>query len=215
MTSLWWIIFLALLFWGIYQKWDEKRLSYIEYPIKTTLYFLFSSLSIIFIYPDVIRFFKMDIFGALFFVIIIGLTYLSYKILKNLFNGPSLDISQDHAYWKLLNQKFVLPKLAEIIFQQTFFASVSLLIIKKYGTSFEVLITMSLSFIMAHLPLFFLQGRKIGQKYLLWSIIGSPIFSLILITTGSLWYSISVHMLFYTLLSMFSWLFTGTRYSDD
>jgi hypothetical protein len=214
MTSLWWIIFLALLFWGIYQKWDEKRLSYIEEPIKTTLYFLFSSLSIILIYPDVARFFKINFFAILFFILIIGLTFLIYKTLKNLFIGPSLDISQDHAYWKLLDQRFILPKLAEIIFQQTFFASVSLLIIEKYGTGFEVLISMSLSFIMAHVPLFFLQGRKIGMTYLLWSIIGSPIFTIILVTTGSLWYSISVHMLFYTVLSMFTWLFTGTKYSD-
>jgi membrane protease YdiL (CAAX protease family) len=71
----------------------------------------------------------------------------------------------------------------------------------------------ALSFILAHLPLFILQGKRIGAFYFFWGILGAPIFALILLSTGSLWYTIAFHMLFYTFLSVLSWMFSPVKYS--
>ena len=135
--------------------------------------------------------------------------------MKSLFRGPKIEIGSDRAYWKLLDQKYIVPKLFEIGFQQTFLGAVYIILIDTFGLKIETILFIILSFILAHIPLIFLQGKKIGITYLKWSLLGAPLFAFIIIATNSLWYSISVHMLFYTLLSMATWLFTGTKYSDD
>jgi len=215
MNYLLWIAFLSLLFWGIYQKWDEKRMSYTDNPIRTSLYFFFSSLALILVYPNTVKLFVPDILSSLFFICVVLLTFFLYKVLKSLFRGPKIDIGSDRAYWKLLDQKYILAKLFEIGFQQTFLGAVYIILIDTFTLKTETVIFIILSFILAHVPLIFLQGKKIGLTYLKWSLLGAPLFAFIIIATNSLWYSISVHMLFYTLLSMATWLFTGTKYSDD
>lgn len=215
MNYLLWIAFLSLLFWGIYQKWDEKRMSYTDYPIRTSLYFFFSSLALILVYPNTATLFQPDILSGLFFICVVLLTFFLYKVLKSLFRGPKIDIGSDRAYWKLLDQKYILAKLFEIGFQQTFLGAVYIILIDTFTLKTETVIFIILSFILAHVPLIFLQGKKIGLTYLKWSLLGAPLFAFIIIATNSLWYSISVHMLFYTILSMATWMFTGTKYSDD
>ena len=215
MNSLLWIGFLSLLFWGIYQKWDEKRMSYTEHPVRTSLYFFFSSLALILVYPNIANLFKPSFLSILFFIFTIALTFFLYKVLKSLFRGPKDDFQTDHAYWKLLDQKYLAPKLFEIGFQQTFLGAVYIVLIETFTLKTEIIILIILAFILAHVPLIFLQSKKIGLTYLKWSIIGAPLFAFIIIATNCLWYSISIHMLFYTLLSMATWLFTGTKYSDD
>ncbi len=215
MNSLLLIGFLSLLFWGIYQKWDEKRMSYTEHPIRTSQYFFFSSLALILIYPNTAKLFQPDILSILFFICVVLLTFFLYKVLKSLFRGPKIEMGSDRAYWKLLDQKYILAKLFEIGFQQTFLGAVYIILIDTFTLKTETVIFIILSFILAHVPLIFLQGKRIGLTYLKWSLLGAPLFAFIIIATDSLWYSISVHMLFYTILSMFTWMFTGTKYSDD
>lgn len=215
MNYLLWITILSLLFWGIYQKWDEKRMSYTDNPIRTSLYFFFSSLALILVYPNIAKLFQPTLLSALFFISVVALTFFLYKVLKSLFRGPKIDIGSDRAYWKLLDQKYILAKLFEIGFQQTFLGAVYIILIDTFTLKVETAIFIILSFILAHVPLIFLQGKKIGMTYLKWSLLGAPLFAFIIIVTNSLWYSISVHMLFYTLLSMATWMFSGTKYSDD
>jgi len=215
MNYLLWIAFLSLLFWGIYQKWDEKRMSYTDNPIRTSLYFFFSSLALILVYPNTATLFQPTLLSVLFFICVVLLTFFLYKVLKSLFRGPKIEMGSDRAYWKLLDQKYILAKLFEVGFQQTFLGAVYIILIDTFTLKTETVIFIILSFILAHVPLIFLQGKKIGMTYLKWSLLGAPLFAFIIIGTNSLWYSISVHMLFYTLLSMATWLFTGTKYSDD
>jgi hypothetical protein len=190
-------------------------MSYTEHPIRTSLYFFFSSLALILIYPNTGKLFEPTLLSGLFFICVVLLTFFLYKVLKSLFRGPKIDIGSDRAYWKLLEQKYILPKLFEIGFQQTFLGAVYIILIDTYGLKLETILLIILSFILAHVPLIFLQGRRIGLTYLKWSLLGAPLFAFLIISTNSLWYSISIHMLFYTMLSMAHWLFTGTRYSDN
>ena len=110
--------------------------------------------------------------------------------------------------------KYIVPKFAEIIFQQTFFGAIILLIKDNYSLSISVLLLGSFAFIAAHIPLFILQGRRIGAFYFFWAILGAPLFAFALLSTGSLWTSIALHMLFYTTLSGFSWIFSPVKYSS-
>jgi hypothetical protein len=215
MNSLLWICFLSLLFWGIYKKWDDKRMEYTKHPIRTSLYFFFSSLALIFLYPKIATLFEPSFFSITFFITIILLTIFLYKILKKIFIGPSQGTQTDYTYWKMLDQKYILPKLIEIGFQQTFLGAVYIILLDIFSLEIKTVIFIMLSFILAHIPLIFLQGKKIGMTYLKWSILGAPIFTFLIIATNSLWYSISIHMLFYTLLSLSTWIFSGTKYSDD
>lgn len=212
---LFWIIFISLIFWSFFERFDVKRKEYIIHPRATFLYFIFSSLVIAFVYPEVFSLYisKSSILGFFIAIATVFTTYWLYLNLPKLFCGPKEKFTEDHHYFKLLDKKYIIPKFAEIIFQQTFFGSIFLLIYENYHVSISVLLLAALCFVLAHLPLFILQGKKIGIFYTFWAILGAPIFASILLTTGSLWYVVAFHMFFYTFLSAVSWLFSPVKYS--
>jgi hypothetical protein len=215
MNYLFLISFLSLLFWGIYQKWDEKKQEYIEHPIRTSIYFIFSSMSLILIYPPIAKLFEPSVLSVLFFSTVIYITFILYKILKKIFKGPQNPIQIEHKYWKLLNQKYIWPKIFEITFQQTYLGAIFIVLFDLYGFNLETAVLTFVAFIVAHIPLIFIQGKKIGLVYLKWSIVGAPVFVLLILGTQNLWYSISIHMLFYTTLSLFTWMFSGTKFEEN
>ena len=167
-----------------------------------------------FVYPPVLSYFSLQPFAVTAVFISLLCTYWMYGNLPKLFEGPS-KTPEDHHYWKLLDKKYIIPKFAEIMFQQTFFGAMILIIKDNYKLSISVLFLGAIMFILAHIPLFILQGKKIGMFYFLWAILGAPLFAFILLTTCSLWYTIAVHVLFYTALSVFSWLFSPVKYSTQ
>jgi len=212
---LFWILFISIIFWSFFERFDSKRKEYIDHPKSTFAYFIFSSLILIFIYPSVAKLYLPSPFGLLIAILSLLFTYWLYSTLPKIFVGHKEMFPEDHHYFKLLDKKYIIPKFAEIIFQQTFFGTIFLLIYRNYNVSISVLLLAALCFIIAHLPLFILQGRKVGAFYFFWAILGAPIFASILIVTGSLWYVIAFHMLFYTALSGMSWLFSPIRYSSN
>lgn len=212
---LFWILFVSVIFWSFFERFDANRQEYIEHPRFTLFYFLFSSGILMFVYPPVLSLFRLKFLPITAALGSVFITYWIYRSLPKLFSGPRVKFSEDHHYWKLLDKKYIVPKFAEIIFQQTFFGAIILLIKDNYTLSISVLLLGSLSFILAHIPLFILQGKKVGMFYFFWAVLGAPLFAFILITTGSLWYTTAFHMFFYTTLSAFSWLFSPVKYSSQ
>jgi hypothetical protein len=211
---LFWILFISIVFWSFFERFDAHKKEYINHPRATFVYFIFSSAILAFVYPRVLLFYTNGIFGFLIAILTVLMTYLLYVYLPKLFIGPKEKFPEDHHYFKLLDKKYIFPKFAEIIFQQTFFGSIVLLISENYNLSISVLLLSALCFILAHLPLFILQGKKVGIFYTCWAILGAPIFASILLSTGSLWYVIAFHMFFYTFLSTVYWLFSPIKYSN-
>jgi hypothetical protein len=209
---LFWILFISVIFWSFFERFDAHRKEYIEHPRATFTYFIFSSLILGFVYPQVFSLFALRPLAIFIVVFSVLITYWLYKYLPKLFTGPKAQFPEDHHYWKLLDKKYIVPKFAEIIFQQTFFGAIILLIADNYKLSISVLLLGSLSFILAHLPLFVLQGKRIGAFYFFWAILGAPIFATILLSTGSLWHTIAFHMFFYSFLSAISWLISPIKY---
>lgn len=201
-NPLFWIIFISLIFWSFYKKWDEDTDKYINYPYITTLYFLFASGVLIFLNPVALRYLVFDKLGVIFLSSVIVLTFLLYKVLR-LIKKPIRD-KNFFDYFELLDVRYIFPKLAEILFQQIFFISVFLLSLSFFGEILTVWVTV-LAFVLAHLNLFFFQGKKIGLFYFAFAVIGAPIFILLIIETQVLWYSLALHMLFYTVLSAGDW----------
>ena len=211
---LFWILFVSVIFWSFFERFDAHRKEYIDHPKTTFIYFIFSSAIVAFVYPPVLSFLTLKPLPLFTAVISVIVAYWLYSNLPKLFAGPKIKFQDDHHYWKLLDKKYIVPKFAEIIFQQTFFGAIVLLIADNFKLSISVLLLGAFSFIFAHLPLFILQGKRIGAFYFFWAILGAPIFAYILLTTGSLWYTIAFHMFFYSLLSAFSWLFSPIKYKQ-
>ncbi|MEI6480111.1 MAG: CPBP family glutamic-type intramembrane protease [bacterium] len=210
-----WILFVSLVFWSFFERFDSYKNEYTEHPRFTIMYFLFSSGIIMFIYPPVLEYFYPKPLALLAALASIVSTYWLYKNLPKLFLGPQKHFSEDHHYWKLLDKKYIIPHFTGILFQQTFFGAMVLLIETNYTLSISAFLLGSLMFILAHIPLFILQGKKVGIFYFLWAILGSPLFALVLISTNSLWYSIALHMFFYASLSAAYWLFSPIKYSTS
>jgi hypothetical protein len=201
-NSFFWLIYIVLIFWSLYQKWDEKKDKYIEHPTLTTIYFFGASVILSIFFPTVLRFFNFEISEIIVLLGVLAGTFLIYKILRLISKQESNWFFFD--YIQLLDTRFIIPKFAEIVFQQIAFLSVFILSLETFGEA-VILITTVLIFIIAHLNLFLFTGKREAVFYLLFSILGAPTFILLIIHTEALWLSISAHMVFYTLLSISAW----------
>ena len=201
-NPIFWIIYLALIFWSFYQKWDEKKDKYLEYPYLTTLYFIFASGVISIFFPHIVNFFQPDKFGILILIGVLISTYLLYKSLKSVNDKKIVWPFKD--YFQVLDERYIIPKLFEIVFQQIFFVSIFLISLNTFSETTTLVFTV-LAFALAHLNLFLFRSIREAVFYLLFSIVGAPIFVLLIINTEVLWYSIALHLAFYTLLSLGAW----------
>ena len=206
-----WIIYLSLVFWSAYHKWDEKREKFVEYPISTFWYFAVASLILIVFYPKTLGYFNFEPVGIIFLILVLLLTSALYKILKKLFVGPAHHPWTFFEYYKILDTKFILPKLSEIIFQQTFFISIFLISVQSFSFKMAILVVV-IAFVLAHLNLFLFRSKSEALFYLIFSSIGAPMFLILILLTGSIWFSVGFHMLFYTFLSSFAWICTKVKY---
>jgi hypothetical protein len=201
-NPLFWIVFISMVFWALYQKWDEKTDKFISYPYLTTLYFLFGSGVMLVFFPHTVKFFGVDKAGILLLIGIVLLTYFLYDFLNRIEKKEIRWPFKD--YFQLLDKRYVIPKLAEIIFQQVFFVSIFVIALNSFGGNITLFITIG-AFVLAHLNLFLFRSFREAVFYLLFSIVGAPLFILLIVNTEVLWYSISLHLLFYTFLSVVAW----------
>lgn len=201
-NPIFWIIYISLIFWSFYKKWDEKTEKYIQYPYFTTVYFLVASFAISFFFPYIFNFLPLDLFGILTLIGVVLFTFFTYWILRKI-NGKKISWPF-FDYFQLLDVRYVIPKLSEIFFQQVFFISIFIISLNSFGGNTTLMIT-TIAFVLAHLNLFIFRTAREAVFYLLFSIVGAPIFILLIMNTEALWYSISVHMLFYTFLSITAW----------
>lgn len=210
-NPIFWIIYLSLVFWSLYHKWDEKRNKFVEYPNATFWYFIISSVILIIFYPKTLPYFKFEFFGVSFVILVLLLTSSLCKILRKLFVGPANHHWSFFEYYKILDSKFVLPKFADIIFQQTFFLSIFLILNETFSIEYSILFVV-VAFILAHLNLFLFREKSEALFYLVFASVGAPMFLILILMTGSIWFSSGFHMLFYTFLSSFAWIFSKVRY---
>lgn len=201
-NTIFWLIYIALIFWAIYQKWDEKNDKFLEFPYLTTLYFILGSYVIAFFFNPVISFFEPDRFGISFVIIVLLFTYFVYKLLNKIKKKEVSWPFRD--YFQLLDERYIIPKFAEIIFQQVFFASIFVISLNSFGANPTLIIT-TIAFALAHINLFLFKSFREAIFYLLFSVVGAPVFILLIMSTETLWLSIGVHLLFYTLLSVSAW----------
>jgi Ca2+/Na+ antiporter len=201
-NSFFWLIYLALIFWTLYQKLDAKIDRYTKYPYLSTLYFLIFSVVLLIFFPHALKFFYWDGAGILTLLGVVLFTLIMYKVLKKI-KEPKVK-KPIFSYFQLLDERYVFPKLAEVIFQQTFFVSAFVLSIDAFGLEKSLYITIGI-FILAHLNLFVFQSMRRALFFFLASMVGAPIFIMLIIKTELLWYSISLHFLFYTVCSFVYW----------
>ena len=196
------------MFWSIYQKWDEKTDKFVSYPYLTTVYFLAGSAIMGLFFPHVFNFFQPDRFGILTLIGVILLTFFIYKVLNKIDRREIRWPFKD--YFQFLDERYIIPKFAEIIFQQVFFVSIFVISLDSFGGNITLMITVA-AFVLAHLNLFLFRSFREAVFYLLFSIVGAPLFILLIINTEALWYSMALHLLFYTFLSVVAWTWKVVR----
>ncbi len=210
-NPIFWIFFMAILFWSLYHKWDEKRKNFVKYPILTSLYFFVASIILVVFYPPVLDYLKFDFVGFSFVFSVFVLNFFLYKFLKEMFRGPRDSKLSFFEYYKILDDDYVIPKFTEIIFQQVFFVSVFLIAFSNFSEIVTVIFALS-AFVLAHLNLFLFRKKSEALFYLIFSVMGAPLFLFFVVATGSIWVSVSLHLLFYIFLSSFAWIFSRVKY---
>lgn len=207
-NPIFWIIYLSLVFWTIYQKWDEHKDKYTAHSVLTISYFIIASLIISVFFPFIFNFFSFDKIGIVLVTAVLVLTYAVYEVLnkikKKKIEWPFFD------YFQLLDKRYILPKFAEIIFQQTFFVSIFIISLNSFGQTTTLVLT-TLAFVLAHVNLFLFRSLKEAVFYFLFAMIGAPVFVLLVLGTEVIWYSLALHMMFYTALSIIAWIWNVIR----
>ena len=209
--SILWIILVAGIFWSIYARYDRDRKLYIDHSIFTSFYFLFSSAAIIVAQPFSLNFLRWH-WGIMCVISVVLLSFLIYKWLHFFYHGPKEKFETTHQYFLLLDPKYILPKLCEVFFQQTFIGAVISILLLNNLSPWLVFIIASTIFVLAHFSIFILQNKTLGEFYFKWSLLGAPIFTFIILATQTLWFTIALHLLFYTTLSWFAWHRSHPRY---
>lgn len=206
-----WIFFISIIFWSFYERWDSNKQEYIDHPWRTAVYFIFASAILLFVQPETLRYFSFNLYAIFAFILVVLLTYILYKKIPKYFSNPKDKFVSSIHYLGILNENYIPSKLAEILFQQVFFGSVVSIFVLSNISSLHIFAITVLIFILAHLPFFILQGKNNGAFYLAWSVIGAPLFAYVLLSTNSLWYTISLHLLFYAFLNSFVWVRGGRK----
>ncbi len=210
--SLLWIFLIAGLFWSIYEKYDHNRKLYIDHSIFTGVYFLFSSAAIMVVQPWTINFFPLRPNEIILVIFTLLFSWLLYKWLRFFYRGPKEKFETTHHYFLLIDPKYIPSKFCEIVFQQVFIAAVISILQQAKMATWLIFIICTIIFILAHFSLFILQNKRIGEFYFKWSMVGAPIFILIILISQSLWTTIALHNFFYTLLSWQAWRQSHFKY---
>jgi len=146
--------------------------------------------------------------AGLAIVAVAGIAVAVHALLRTRLRRPAAFIAaHPHIYWLRLDDRYLVSKPFEILFQQTLLVSlVCVLDARGTSTTGIVLACMAL-FGASHVLLFRLVGRLFGWYYLLSSMVAAVVFPIVVlhVRDGIVW-SLSAHWLFYVASAAAFWL---------
>ncbi len=178
------------------------HLSFSQNPALTFLYFILTALFVAFLFSDyAVSLFALHSVTSVFLSLVV-LTVINpwiYERLTALRKRPKIlaEANPDQQFL-LIEDKYLLSKTGDVIFQQTV-AGILILIMAKTGVPFETLVPLFAGiFFLSHLHMF-LTTRVIWALYFsLFATLGGFVLPfLILNVEGGVYYAIAVHMLWY------------------
>lgn len=189
----------------------RHRVNYIDrYPI-TAAYFALATVVVAIPFRSVLAPLLHEVrpIHGLFFAVVAGLHILVYRWLPGRMARPETLIrAYPHIYWLRLDQRYNVSKPFELLFQQTLFVTLVLLLDRSGWPRIGWNMLLLGLFASLHIPIIPLVGRYFGLYYLGSSIVGAILFpAVILSRPDGFVYSYLLHWLYYLASSIFFWTF--------
>lgn len=207
-----WLFTYTLIYFG-----KSKKINYIiNYGLMSFIFLIASIINFITFKILIFDYFKNFmilpfIILALFFILNTLVYYLSSKYM----NKPIKLIKKyPNEFFLLMNYKYLTSKSFDILFQQTMILILILLLIKNNFYILEIIFLFAILFGGIHIFQYIRSGKFFGTYYLIFSILSSFIFPLIIIKLNyGVIYTYIIHWLFYTLSALYFWYYNNKKYN--
>jgi len=188
----------------------RRRVNYLDrYPI-TAAYFLLATVVVAAPFRELLVPLLHEIhpMHLVLFGIVLRAHVLVYRLLPRRVARPeSLIRAYPHIYWLRMDQRYNVTKPVEILFQQTLFVSLVLLLDRSGMPRVGWNLLLVAIFASLHIPIIALVGRYFGLYYLGSSIVAAILFpAIILWRPDGFVYSYLLHWLYYLASAIFFWM---------
>lgn len=141
----------------------------------------------------------MILFSSLLTLVICLVIYLlKGKEIKEYMN-------KDSTYMNRMDLRFLISKYFEVILQQSFVFSFTIIAVSSFGNSIKTVFIFASIFSIMHLGTLFFIPKKRALTYTFLSFFGGMMFSyLVIFTNNGFWYSFLLHYIFYILIGIYS-----------
>ncbi len=137
-----------------------------------------------------------------------GVAVAVHAFLRARLRRPSAFIAaHPHIYWLRLDDRYLVSKPFEILFQQTLLVSLVCLLDARGASTVAIVLGCMTLFGASHVLLFRLVGRLFGWYYLISSLVAAIVFPVLILhlRDGIVW-SLSAHWLFYVASAAAFWV---------
>ena len=203
-------IFLWVFFWGVFKLFLLKHIDYIKHYLLTSLYFLFVTVIIAYIFKNDL----VDIFSRFSIIplIVLGITIIFHIVLylyiskyikepKNYF-----ELHPDRQYLSL-NFKRLFSKSVDILAQQIFIILLAVFLQSAGLNLVQTILIFAAIFGLAHVPLIFIENSWHSWYFTFSAILSAVAFPVLIIEIPyGFVYSYIVHWLFYTITAIGFWI---------
>lgn len=222
-----WFTLWFLFWWGFIYILRRQGVDHLRHYGYAAAYFLAAAATIVYIFADYFKelallkpaqsalaqasgFNELPFFWIL---VLFAADIVVYHALRRARFGQMEFIAHHpHTEFLAINDRYLISKSAEIVFQQTLIVLLAL-ILRDAGLGLNgIRLIFAIVFTLAHLPLLFIDGWEIGSFFITAAAAASIFFpALILGTHYGFVYSFMLHQAFYVVSGTMFWLYWGGR----
>ena len=152
---------------------------------------------------------KLTLTPILILILVYILTIFVYSISHKYLQPPTRLIEKyPHQYFIKMDYRYIISKSFDILFQQVMIVIMVMWLSQQNHSLSEIILYFVLLFGLVHVFALFPAGKIFGTYYLIASLIGAVIFPMLILKVNyGFVYSFVIHVSFYSISSVFFWLY--------
>ncbi len=205
-----WVVLWVIMF-GLVALIPKRGITYTKRYGWLILFFLFFTFLAGWYFKETLA--KVDGRLSLVPIAVLILVYLTtimvyYLSRQHLVRPTQLIDQHSHQYFIKMDYRYLISKSFDILFQQVMIMIMVTLLSQQNYSLLQIMLYFVLLFGIVHVFALFSAGKIFGTYYLVASIIGAVVFPILILKVSyGFVYSYIIHFFFYSISSLFFWLF--------
>jgi hypothetical protein len=188
----------------------RRGMTYVDRPLTIAVFFFVLSVLVALPFRDLLlpRLAELEPVHGVLVLGLVGFQVGTYAVTRRRLPRPERLIDANrHIYFLRMDDRYLVSKSFEILFQQTLLASLVLVLVDAGLSTSRIVIACVTLFAVAHVPLLKLVGRVFGVFYIVSAAVAAAVFPLLIAgVEAGIAYSYVLHSLFYTLAGVAFWM---------